>query len=202
MNREIPRLHAIATEDIIKMPDFLERAKAIAAAGRVAFHVRGKDAHGKWLAESAFHLQGVIDGADLYLNDRVDVALAVHADGVQLPQNGLPVGVVRSLIPETWPVGRSTHSAEEIDAAFKEGADFVLLGHIFETATHPDIPPLGPKAIEASSHEKTIAIGGINPDRVLECVKSGAYGVAAVSSLWLAEDPGSAAKKMLLSLPD
>jgi thiamine-phosphate pyrophosphorylase len=147
-------------------------------------------------------------GARLFVNDRVDVALLAGAEGVHLPAGGLPISKVRALVgPDRW-IGRSTHSPAEAQRAADEGADYVFLGPIWETPSHPGQgrergrgrPGIGVTAIEQVRAVRIIAIGGITPDRVAHCLDAGAYGVAAITSLWRAPDPGSAAAEMLLLL--
>jgi thiamine-phosphate pyrophosphorylase len=134
------------------------------------------------------------------VNDRADVATIVHADGIHLPAAGLPIAAVRALVGPDVCIGRSVHQPEEALDAAEQGADYVFLGPIWETASHPGQSPLGPEAIARALPARVVAIGGVTPERIGECRDAGAHGVAAVSSLWRADDPGSAAEKMLLLL--
>jgi thiamine-phosphate pyrophosphorylase len=134
------------------------------------------------------------------VNDRTDVAMLVDAHGVHLPAGGLAVSQVRDLIgPDRW-IGRSTHNPAEAQRASEEGADYVFLGPIWETPSHRGRPAIGLDAIERARGARIIAIGGVTADRAAACLNAGAYGIAAISSLWLASDPGSAAAEMLLLL--
>lgn len=135
----------------------------------------------------------------LFVNDRVDVAVSARAQGIHLPSSGLPVAVTREMVGPSMLIGRSTHSAAEALAADAEGADYVFLGPIWETPSHPDTPGLGISAIRESSEARVIAIGGITPERIGACLDAGAWGVAAISALWLAEDVATAAETFLLS---
>ncbi len=81
------------------------------------------------------------------------------------------------------------------------GADYVFLGPIWETSSHPGVPGLGLEAIAAARPARVIAIGGVTPARAAACLEAGAWGVAAISALWLADDPGAAAEAFLLSFP-
>jgi thiamine-phosphate pyrophosphorylase len=139
-------------------------------------------------------------GAHVFVNDRADVALLAGARGIHLPADGLPTDRVRDLVgPDVW-IGRSVHAPEEARRAAEAGADYVFLGPIWETPSHPGRPGLGPGIIEHAQPARVVAIGGVTPDRVASCLDAGAYGVAAVSALWTAGDPGSAAATMLLLL--
>ena len=84
--------------------------------------------------------------------------------------------------------------------AADDGADDVFLGPMWETPFHPGSPGIGVQTIERTQPARIIAIGGVRADRVEQCVNAGAYGVAAISALWQADDPGSVAAAMLLLL--
>ncbi len=138
--------------------------------------------------------------ARVFVNDRADVALLVGAHGIHLPADGLSVSQVRSMVgPDMW-IGRSAHDADEAIQAADDGADYVFLGPIWETPFHPGRPGIGVQTIERTQPARIIAIGGVRADRVEQCVNAGAYGVAAISALWQADDPGSVAAAMLLLL--
>ncbi len=138
-------------------------------------------------------------GAVLLVNDRVDLAHWIDAAGAHLPADGLPTPIARRLLGDERLLGRSTHSPEEARAACDEGADYVFLGPIWQTASHPDRAPLGPAAITAALPATVIAIGGVTPSRAPLCHQAGAYGAAAVRALWQAADPAEAARRILLS---
>jgi thiamine-phosphate pyrophosphorylase len=97
-------------------------------------------------------------------------------------------------------IGRSTHSASEAREAHAAGADYVFLGPIWPTASHPDRAPLGVDVIAAAVPARIVAIGGVTPARTAQCREAGAWGVAAISALWGVEDSGAAAARFLVSL--
>lgn len=198
----LPRLHITTDDEIVSRERFLDIAAALARSGALALHLRARNLGGRQLFQLARRLQEALENTSsvLFINDRVDVALAVRAQGVHLPQGGLPPAAVRSLVGAATPIGISVHSAEDARDAFSRGADYVFLGPIFETASHPGIPPLGLGAIERSQPGRVIAIGGITAARAAECVRAGAYGVAVIRAVWEAEDPAAAAQEILLSL--
>lgn len=198
MRREPPRLHAVTTDAILARPDLAAVAARLAAAGPVALHVRGRHTSARRRAEITARFAGA--GAVVLVNDRADLAFAARAHGVHLPARGLPIAAARRLLGPDALIGRSTHAPEEARRAHDEGADYVFLGPIWQTASHPDRAPLGPQAIAAARPARVIAIGGITPARVAECLAAGAFGVAAIRALWDADDPGSAARTMLVCL--
>ncbi len=200
MIHPLPRLHAVTNDDILTRPDFLERASTIVRAGPVALHVRGRTTHARRLAEIATRL--VAAGAFVVINDRVDVALGTAAAGIHAPETGLPTAAIRGLVGTTLYVGRSTHSPRAARVALDGGADYVFLGPIWPTPTHPETPPLGPTALTAAERPRVLAIGGVSEERVAPSLAAGAWGVAVVTALWHAADPGAAAQALLLSLKE
>ncbi len=198
MKPPVPRLHAVTDDDILALPDFEGRALEIARAGDVAVHVRGARTPALRLTDLAARLTD--RNVTVLINDRADVALAARASGVHLPAQGLPTEALLRLLPPTQLVGRSVHGADEARQAARDGADYVFLGPIWETPSHPGHAGLGARALRATAPARVIAIGGITAERARACVGNGAYGVAAIRALWYADDPASAAKEMLLSL--
>lgn len=128
------------------------------------------------------------------VNDRVDVALATGADGIQLGNRGLPVASVRRIAPGLL-VGASVHSAVEAARAAAEGADWVTFGHVFATKSHPDEQPRGLDALAEVARGVSvpaIAIGGIGVGEVPSVLATGAAGVAVISAITQAHDPAEA----------
>jgi thiamine-phosphate pyrophosphorylase len=193
-------VHAVTDDRVLALPDFFDRARALARGPWVAIHLRGRLAGGP-LLRLAERLRGLTaeTGAQLLVHDRADVARLCGADGTHLPEGGLPVSRTRELLPAGALVGRSVHAPADADIAAAEGADYVFLGSIWETASHPGRPPLGPGAITASTAGRVIAIGGITPATAQEAVRAGAAGVAAIRALWDAADPGAAADALRVS---
>lgn len=196
----LPRLHAVATREVLSRADLTDRAAVIAAQGSIAIHIRGRDLEGVVLAELAQRVRTAAPTAQILINDRADVAKAVNADGVHLPEAGIPTPAARALLGEDAWIGRSVHDATNVFPALESGADYVFLGPIWPTASHPGVPGMGLGALAGAAGRPILAIGGVTPDRAGEARRAGAYGVATVSALWLAEDPGSVAREMLLSL--
>jgi len=140
-------------------------------------------------------------GAALFINDRVDIALAVRA-GAHLHARSLPVREARRLLHYA-PLGYSAHEPEEAVVAAAEGADHVFLGTIYASTSHPDRQPAGPGLVAAVAPGlgvPVIAIGGVTPARVAELLRAGAHGVAVISGVWAAPDPLAAAGAYLAAL--
>ena len=137
--------------------------------------------------------------AILTINDRTDVALAVDADGVHLPSDSLPACVVKKVGGGRLLVGRSVHSVEEAVVAESDGVDYLILGTIYGTASHPGRPPSGPgliEAVKARVRTHLYAIGGINASNAGEAMRAGADGVAVIRSILGALDPRTAAREI------
>lgn len=199
MRRAVPRLHAITDERVARRPDLEDIAAALAAgAPGLALHARGRTLTGREHHLLAVRLRPPPPASvRLFVNDRLDVALATEADGVQLGRGSLNVREARGLHPG-WIVGRSVHALAEAEAAGAEGADYLLVGPVYATATHPGVTPLGVDGLGeiAALGLPVIAIGGMTSDRVAAVRAAGAWGVAAIRALWDAPDPAAAARAM------
>jgi thiamine-phosphate pyrophosphorylase len=137
----------------------------------------------------------------LLVNDRVDVALAVGADGVHLRSNSLPVVVARQLLGPHRLVGVSAHSVDEVVRAEADGADFAVLGPVYETRSKQAYgQPIGLRPIEEATRRcrlPVLAIGGITATRSGEVRRAGASGVAVISAILSAADVPAATTQLL-----
>ena len=199
----LPRLHAITDERIARRPDLDRVAQQLAVGGReeLVFHARGRALSGLEHYELAVRLSAC-PPVPLFVNDRLDVALAAGAVGVQLGQGSLAPEDARHMNPAWW-IGRSVHDLREAEAAHAGGADYLLVGPVFPTATHPDRAPLGLARVReiVGLGLPVIAIGGVTPERLPELMAgAGIHGVAAIRALWHAGDPADAARRMLQEL--
>jgi len=126
-------------------------------------------------------------GARLYINDRVDIALMVGADGVHLPEGGLPPNEVKACYPHLL-VGVSTHSLEGAKQAEQDGADFITFSPIYDTPSKREYgPPQGVDALKAVCDAVSLpvlALGGINLENITEVRKQGAHGAALIRGIW------------------
>lgn len=172
-------------------------------AGVGAIQLREKDLpDGEFLA-LAIEMRRITarTGAKLFINDRVDAAIEVGADGVHLSRRGCSPREARKKLGEQALIGVSTHSAEEALAAESAGADFVTLGPIYETATKRRYgSPIGVKTLSEASRALDIpvfAIGGINRSKVSEVLEAGAYGAAVISAVISAGDVKLSASQLM-----
>jgi thiamine-phosphate diphosphorylase len=197
----LPRVHAVTNADVLAEPGFLDRARRVASLGnQVAIHLRDRTASGRALSDHAVELRDALEGTEttLIVNARPDIATAVAAAGVQLGAGDLGVADARRVFPRGW-VGRSVHSMDEARAAADDGADFVLAGTTYPSASHPGAAAKGTAFIASlvAAGAPVIAIGGITPARASEVHATGAWGIAAIRSVWGAADPADAIREML-----
>jgi len=180
-------------------------AGALQGAGQegsqVAVQLREKDLSARDLAELARELRTVTSaaGAALFINDRVDVALAVNADGVHLPARALSVRDVRALAPDLC-IAVSTHDRTEVELAAEAGADFVVFGPVFDTPSKRGYGPA--KGLQALAQAcgcsiPVIALGGIDNGNAENCIRMGAYGIAVIRSVIAADDAAMALARLL-----
>jgi thiamine-phosphate pyrophosphorylase len=176
-------------------------ARTLVRFARV-LQLRVKPGDASELARIARMARRVCDaaGAQLIVNDRVDVALAVGADGVHLGQTDLPLRDARALAPKLT-IGVSTHDVEQVERAVAEGADYLGFGPIFATRTkrNPDpVQGLGGlrAAVAAARGTPIVAIGGITPARARDIYAAGASCLCAISAVNDAPDVAAAARAM------
>ena len=139
--------------------------------------------------------------AILLINDRVDIVKAIGADGVHLRSGSLPVVQARQILGSSFLIGKSTHSEEEVVEAEADGADFAVLGPIYDTPSKRRLgDPLGCGPLQEVRHRCHIpvyAIGGITPTRASQVLVKGAYGVAVISFVLEAESIPLASSQLL-----
>lgn len=139
-------------------------------------------------------------GVTFIVNDRVDLAVAIGADGVHLGQDDLPARVARPLLRRGMVLGVSTHSIAQAHVARDDGADYIAVGSMFATATKPDFELVGPSLVRRLRPDiqiPVVGIGGITPDNVGEVIRAGADGVAVISAVCAAPDPMAATRRLL-----
>ena len=164
-----------------------------------AIQLREKDLGGKELFELAEKTRRLCEryNAALFINDRVDVALAVDAAGVQLGKTSLPIEAGRSLLGPEKLIGASVHSLEESRQAEQSGADFVLFGPVYFTPSKASfgapqgLAALG-KIVEISTRP-VYAIGGITAKNTAEVRQVGVRGIALIAGIIAAEKPKDSA---------
>jgi thiamine-phosphate pyrophosphorylase len=194
------RLYVVTGDKFLKGRPLEDVIRAAIAGGADCIQLREKDYTGRELLEAGHLLRRITreTGARLIINDRIDVAKAVDADGVHLGQSDLPIEVAREILGPHKIVGLSTHNVEEAVAAERAGADYIGLGPMKPTTTKLDTEPVvGPQGVKmVREHVKLpiVAIGGIKQEDVAEIIRCGANGVAIISAIIGAEDVQGAAQ--------
>ena len=194
-------LYVVITKEFCGGRPALEVLEAVLDAGVKIVQFREKELPGCELFNraSAFRNATEIAGAQLIINDRVDIAIAVGADGVHLGQSDIPISSARLMAPDLI-IGASTHSLYDAIYAQEGGASYVNIGPIFPTQTKIDASSIvGPEMIETVAGEVMIpytVMGGIKLDNIDEVLNRGAKHVAVITAVTEAEDPCGAAKEL------
>lgn len=199
IHARLPRLHLIGPLDgVVDVAAYPEIAGRAATGGRYAVHVRLPGASGGDVLNLARAVRSKVDGYVL-VNDRVDVAQLIEADGVHLGERSLPVAEARRLLGDTVLIGRSVHDVAGARRAEADGADYVIAGHVFDTDSKRGMPGRGLEwlaELASAVDIPVIAIGGITVDRVGAVVEAGAWGIAVGRELLAAADPAQTAERL------
>ncbi len=170
---------------VITSGDAVAVARAACRAGALVIQYRNKRAPRRAMLEQARQIRVLTReaGALLIINDLVDLALVVEADGVHLGQDDLPLREALAVLGDAALIGISTHSLAQARRAEAEGADYIGIGPVYGTPTKPDYQPIGLKTVRevvAAVRIPVVAIGGIDLDNLAEVAAAGARNVAMV----------------------
>ncbi|MCX8079549.1 MAG: thiamine phosphate synthase [Geminocystis sp.] len=169
----------------------------------VQYRSKNEDDYTRWQQASRLRKLCNDYNALFLVNDRVDIALAVDADGVHLGQMDLPVAVARQLLGNERIIGKSTTNPQEMEKAIAEGVDYIGVGPVYATPTKPEKKPAGLSYVRYAKENATVpwfAIGGIDVDNIQEVVAAGASQVAVVRAIMNATDPKKATQQLLNQL--
>ena len=172
---------------------YLEIETVLEAGVRVV-QLREKDLPARELFDMARWMRDLTREyhAHLFINDRVDIALAVEADGVHLGRQSMPVDAVRKIAGDRLCIGVSTHTMAEALDAEKDGADFITLGPVYKTPSKLNFGnPIGIEVLREVKSRISIpvlAIGGMKQDKVKEVMDAGADGIALISAILTSEN--------------
>ena len=195
-------LYAILDREFAGDRSFGELAEAVIRGGAGVIQLRDKVSEGREFYFEALAVRNITRnyGVPFIVNDRVDVALAVDADGVHVGWNDLPPDVTRRLIGEERLLGLSASSDEEVARALEFSPDYLGVGAMFTTSTKPDYEVPGPALIarvRGSVPCPVVGIGGITPENAGQVIRAGADGVAVISALLTAEDVEARARQFV-----
>ena len=186
----------------------VEVVQAALAGGTRAIQLRNKGDTARELIAAGERLTPLLTqaGALFFVNDRLDVALTLEADGVHVGPDDLPVAAVRAVAPKGFLIGRSTDDPRVARRAVEDGADYIGCGTVFPTSTKPDSGDIigveGLRRVVEAVPVPVVGIGGITVGRVREVVEAGAAGVAVVRAVMSASDPASVVRTMLKPFQD
>ncbi len=173
-------------------------------AGVHAVQLRERDLTARQLLALAMDFRQEIPKVELFINDRVDLALALPSHGVHLRESSLPTLVVRSMLRPRQLLGRSVHSIDGAVVAERQGADFVVLGPIYDTPSKRKYgPPLGLRVLEEAARQIRVpifAIGGITAARAREVRQAGGFGIAVMSSILSASNVEQATEALVSAI--
>jgi len=198
------RVLLMITEPEAKVHE-LERVVPAAVRGGVSrVLLRMPRANASALFAAGLQLMAMLEGSGvpLLVSDRVDVALALGARGIQLGQHSLPVERARVIAPDHL-IGVSVHDVDQAHRAAAGGADYLVFGHVYATASHPGEPGRGLDALRevvVAVDIPVIAVGGISAENVEEVLAAGASGAAVIRAISAADDPEAAARSLRQAL--
>ncbi|WP_181311467.1 thiamine phosphate synthase [Nocardioides campestrisoli] len=194
----LPRLFCLVSpgDDLSLLPDLV-------AAGVDGFQVRDKTGTDRAVLALAQLVVGAVrpGGAQVVVDDRLDVALAAGADGVHLGADDLPVAAARRVAPDLV-VGATCRSRDDVLRAADAGATYAGFGPVWASGSKAGLPAaLGPEAVtRAAGVLPLVAIGGVDAARAAVARRAGAHGVAVIAAVWGARDPVAAAKELVAAL--
>lgn len=202
----LPRLHLVTDDGVLRDPDFIRKADSLLAAGgsRVALHLRGHGLTGRdmWRLAEGCAASASRFGSWLLVNDRIDLALAVGARGVQLGQRSMRARDARRILTPEMVIGVSVHHPLEAREATSDGADFLLAGTLFPSPSHPEGAARGVAWLRrlTTLERPIIGIGGVGLDQVADVLATEAHGIAVLSAVWQAANPTTALEHFLAKL--
>ena len=195
-------LYLVTDRGLARGRSMLNIVKDAAGGGVTCVQLREKECSTLEFIEQALSIKEFLTtrGIPLIINDRLDVAQAVNADGVHLGQTDMPLDIAKAIVGDTMIIGISAESLEDAIEAEKGGADYLGVSPIYATPTKTDTaPPLGLdglRQIRAAVKIPLVGIGGLNKDNSAEVIRNGADGVAVVSAIVAADDPEAASREL------
>ena len=197
----------VCTDRDIMTTDTLEEAVELAIkGGATIIQLREKDCTSREFYELALSIKDITDAYEvpLIINDRLDIALAVHADGVHLGQSDIPVQVARNVMGPNCIVGATANTLEKAKEAWQSGADYLGVGDVFGSATKNDTKPVELKELKKICDTvkiPVVAIGGISKKNIHLLKDTGVAGVAVISAV-LGQTDITAAEDLISGSPE
>lgn len=195
-------LYAVTDRAWVGKMSLYEQVEATLQNGATCIQIREKELGDETFLEEAKEMAALCKRyhVPLIINDNVEIAIACHADGIHVGQEDMKASDVRKRVGEDMIIGVSAHTVEEALEAVENGADYLGLGAVFTTSTKADVdvmPFETLKEICAAVNVPTVAIGGFSKENVMKLSGSGVDGVAVISAIFGAENPGKATAELL-----
>jgi thiamine-phosphate pyrophosphorylase len=206
--KRIGRFHILTDNCLQTQFSHIELAELAIAGGADTIQFREKSGETRQMIGVAKQMQGLCKkaGVTFIINDRVDIAIASHADGVHLGQNDFPIPLARKLLGQETIIGGSAGTLEEARTCLLEGADYIGFGPVYPTLSKEDAGPAGGlgllKQVVDEIDLPIIAIGGITRDNAPMVIQAGVHGIAVISAVCCQKDPMEAAKCLRRLLED
>ncbi|MFC1494273.1 thiamine phosphate synthase [Thermodesulfobacteriota bacterium] len=204
--KKIGKLQIITDISLQSRYSHIDLTEMAIAGGADTIQFRSKSGSTRELIETAEAMKKICKraGVPLIINDRVDVAMAVNADGVHLGQNDFPISTARKILGHHRIIGGSAGNMDEAEICLKDGADYIGSGPVYYTGSKKDAgPAIGVDSIKRLVEGiplPLIAIGGIAAVNVPELLKAGVHGVAVISAVCMSEDPAGATEEFIKRL--
>lgn len=182
---------------------FVHVVREALKGGAPALQLRAKSMAAREMTELARVLLAETRGAGalLFINDRIDVALAAGADGAHIGDDDIPLAAARGIVPAGFLLGRSADSPDQARTATTEGADYLGVGPVYATQSKEDAGPAigiaGLSAVAAATSLPVVGIGGITRDTAEEVVAGGAAGIAVIRAVMTGQDPAEEVRYLL-----
>ncbi len=196
-------LYAVTDRAWVGRMSLYQQVEAALKNGATCVQLREKELDEKAFLEEAKEMAALCRSyhVPLIINDNVDIAIACGADGVHVGQDDMAASDVRARVGENMIIGVSAHTVEEALEAVKNGADYLGLGAVFSTSTKTDAGAMSHETLKEicdAVNIPTVAIGGISRNNLMQLAGSGVDGIAVVSAIFGAEDPGAAAAELAI----
>lgn len=194
-------LYLVTDSELVERKAVPQIVHSAIMGGVTMVQVRDKKATTREFCELAKAVQAVTKAKQipLIINDRLDIALAIDADGLHIGQSDMPYPVARQILGKEKLIGLSVSTLAQVREANQWGLDYIGLGPIFTTATKAGVPALGIERAEQIvqiSRHTTVGIGGIDYQNAGEVITTGANGVAVVSAIMASKDPFAASQRI------
>jgi len=204
--KKIGKLHILTDTVLQSRFSHMEITRLAIVGGADTIQYRQKSGSTREMIEIARNMKRLCSEADVtfIVNDRLDVAIAVEADGVHLGQEDFPIPMARELLGEGRIIGGSAATLDEARKCLSEGADYVGFGPVYPTSSKDDAGPVSGidilKQVVEIIPVPIIAIGGVGAENIPDVMRAGAHGIAVISAVCCQDDPEKATRSLYQAL--